>query len=300
VLTDRLADAWLAVLTCRSRRRTSASNWRAIRLPSTSTAVMVDLAQERSGPGGGQLAVGAAGLQVGQQHVQPAQGRGGFGDQVVAAVAQPPQTMVWSSSTTGRNCRWWRQPQRPSRRRPGRSCGRCWSPAAGPGRPAWPARQRPAPQRPPAAGRSRGPGRWRPPPPSAAGARRPPRPAGGSRPGCWPARAAGRAAAVGIQGGGGQRALVGVDADGDHGVAFRRGGQRRSRDGQPDFRSAHASVEPRHDGCRPQPGTLSASQPSGWQGACEPDGRHPGRYGLQTRASWPPFNKSGAWRPCPH
>jgi hypothetical protein len=32
-------------------------------------------------------------------------------------------------------------------------------------------------------------------------------------------------AAVRVQGGGGQGALVGVDADGDHGVAFRRGGQ---------------------------------------------------------------------------
>jgi hypothetical protein len=31
--------------------------------------------------------------------------------------------------------------------------------------------------------------------------------------------------AVGIQSGGGQRALVRIDADGDHGAAFRRGGQ---------------------------------------------------------------------------
>jgi hypothetical protein len=40
------------------------------------------------------------------------------------------------------------------------SCERCWSRAAGPGRPARPARPRPAHQRPPAAGRRVGPGRW--------------------------------------------------------------------------------------------------------------------------------------------
>ena len=47
-----------------------------------------DLAQQGGGPGGRQLPGGAAGLQVGQQHVQAAQGAGAFGDQVVAAVAE--------------------------------------------------------------------------------------------------------------------------------------------------------------------------------------------------------------------
>ena len=44
------------------------------------------------------------------------------------------------------------------------------------------------------------------------------------------------------------------------GLSSRRDGV---RDGQPDFRLAHASVEPRHGGCRPRSGTLSASQPGG-------------------------------------
>jgi hypothetical protein len=55
-------------------------------------------------------------------------------------------------------------------------------------------------------------------------------------------RAAVRAGGCGVEGGRGQSALAGVDADGGHGVAIRRGGKRRSPDGQPDFRRAQASV----------------------------------------------------------
>jgi hypothetical protein len=51
----------------------------------------VDPAQEGSGPGGRQLPGGPAGLEVGQQHMQPAQGPGALGDQVVAAVRQQPE-----------------------------------------------------------------------------------------------------------------------------------------------------------------------------------------------------------------
>jgi Transposase len=36
------------------------------------------------------------------------------------------------------------------------------------------------------------------------------------------------------------------------------------------------------------------TQPCGGKKLCEPDGRHPGRYGLQTHTSYLAFNKSGA------
>jgi hypothetical protein len=145
----------------------------------------------------------------------------------------------------------------------------------------------------PAAGRCRGPGHWRPPLPSAVAARWPPRPAVGLRPGWWPAGAAGRGGGCG----GSRAAAVNERLWRSMPTvitgAFRRGGEGRSHEGQPDFRWAHASVEPRPGGYRPQPGTLSASQPHRVARSCEPDGRHPGRYGLQTLASWPAFNKSG-------
>jgi hypothetical protein len=48
----------------------------------------VGLAQQGGGPGGRELTGGTAGLQVGQQHVQAAQGAGAFGHQVIAAVAE--------------------------------------------------------------------------------------------------------------------------------------------------------------------------------------------------------------------
>jgi hypothetical protein len=50
-----------------------------------------DLAQQRGGAGGAQLALGAAGVQVAQQHVEAVQGAGALGDQVVAALGQQPQ-----------------------------------------------------------------------------------------------------------------------------------------------------------------------------------------------------------------
>jgi hypothetical protein len=50
-----------------------------------------DLAQQGGGSGGRELAGCPAGLQVGQQHMQPAQGPGALGDQVVAAVRQQPE-----------------------------------------------------------------------------------------------------------------------------------------------------------------------------------------------------------------
>jgi hypothetical protein len=59
-----------------------------------------DLAQQGSGPGGRQLAGSAARVQVGQQHVQAAQGAGALGDQVVAAVAAQPQDHGGSSAAT--------------------------------------------------------------------------------------------------------------------------------------------------------------------------------------------------------
>jgi hypothetical protein len=43
-------------------------------------------AQQGGGPSSGELAGGAAGVQLSQQHVQPAQGSGAFGDQVITAV----------------------------------------------------------------------------------------------------------------------------------------------------------------------------------------------------------------------
>jgi hypothetical protein len=48
-------------------------------------------AEQRRGPLGGQVPLGAARLQVAEQDVESAQGGGGLGDQVVAAVAQQPQ-----------------------------------------------------------------------------------------------------------------------------------------------------------------------------------------------------------------
>ena len=49
------------------------------------------MAQQGSGHLGGQMAVGACGHELGQQPVQPVQGLGTRGDQVVAPVRQQPQ-----------------------------------------------------------------------------------------------------------------------------------------------------------------------------------------------------------------
>jgi hypothetical protein len=54
---------------------------------------------------------------------------------------------------------------------------------------------------------------------------------------------------------------VGIDPDGDHGY-LRVAGDGEPRDGQPDFRSDHASVEPRR-GRATAGGTLCVSQPEG-------------------------------------
>src|SRR5512133_975457 len=48
-------------------------------------------AEQRRGPLGGQVPLGAARVQVAEQDVEPAQGAGALGDQVVAAVAEQPQ-----------------------------------------------------------------------------------------------------------------------------------------------------------------------------------------------------------------
>ena len=48
----------------------------------------MDPTRQGGSPAGRELPVGAAGLQVGQQHVQPAQRPGALGDQVVAAVRE--------------------------------------------------------------------------------------------------------------------------------------------------------------------------------------------------------------------
>src|SRR5215213_1385500 len=48
-------------------------------------------AQQGGGPSSSELAGGAAGVQLSQQHVQPAQDSGAFGDQVVTAIRQQPQ-----------------------------------------------------------------------------------------------------------------------------------------------------------------------------------------------------------------
>ena len=281
--------AWLAVLTCRSRRRTSASSSRAIRLRSTSTPVIgADLAQQSSGPGGGELPVGAAGLQVGQQHVQAAQGPGAFGDQVVAAVAQQPEDhrLVLQGDRA-------QPPVVDSGRGDRAGVGQvALAGAAGAQQPG-PGRQLGRHVQDLLAGGDQQLGDAA---AQAAGAlHRPPSLRPGGRPGQQlPAGlAGGRQAqlaeqpAVGVEGGGGQRALVGVDPDGDHGWPF-VAADRRFRDGQPDFRWAHASVEPRRGGCRPQPGTLSASQPP--TGGKEPASQTAGTLdatGCRPCASWP-------------
>jgi hypothetical protein len=51
----------------------------------------VGRAQQGGGPGGRESAVGAARLQLSQQHAQPAQGPGALGVQVVATVAEQPE-----------------------------------------------------------------------------------------------------------------------------------------------------------------------------------------------------------------
>ena len=66
---------------------------------------------------------------------------------------------------------------------------------------------------------------------------------------------------AGLHGDRGQRALVGVDPAGDHGLPS-VAGDGELRDGQPDFRSDHASVEPRR-GRATASGTLCVSQPGG-------------------------------------
>src|SRR5215207_8353421 len=75
------------------------------------------------------------------------------------------------------------------------------------------------------------------------------------------------------------------------GLSSRRDGV---RDGQPDFRWAHASVEPRHGGCRPHPGTLSASQPH--RAARSLRARRPAPWTLRAAdlCVLATFNKSGA------
>jgi hypothetical protein len=221
----------------------------------------VGLAEQGSGSGGRELPGGAAGLQVSQQHMQAAQGAGALGDQVVAAVAeqpedhrlvlpgdraQPPVVDGGRSDRAGIGQVALAGAAGPQQSGPGGQLGRhihdrlpgsdqqLGDPAAQ----ATGALDRPAPLRPllgPGQQLDRG----------LVGGRQP---------------QLAEEAAMGVQGGGSQGALMGVDADGDHGVAFRRGGH-GFRDGQPDFRWAHASVEPRHGGCRPHPGTLSASQP---------------------------------------
>jgi hypothetical protein len=48
-------------------------------------------AQQGGGSSSGEFPLSAAGVQVSQQDMQPAQGPGAFGDQVVTAVAEQPQ-----------------------------------------------------------------------------------------------------------------------------------------------------------------------------------------------------------------
>src|SRR5512132_3732572 len=179
----------------------------------------VDPAQQSGGPSRSELPLGAARVQVGPQHMQPAQGPGAFGDQVVTAVGQQPSP----GGQLGRHVndllpgadQQLAMP-RPRPLAPSTAQHRCdqvaaqasswvaaWLVAASSG---WPSRRL-----------------W-----------------GRGRP---------RSASA-----------CGVDADGDHGRPF-VAADTGFRDGQPDFRWAHASVEPRHGGGRPQPGTLSASQP---------------------------------------
>src|SRR5215207_3940033 len=67
--------------------------------------------------------------------------------------------------------------------------------------------------------------------------------------------------AVGVERDGGHRPPVRVDTDGDHGRPFVAG--MVVRDGQPDFRSTHPSVEPRRGGCRPRSAGCQRTNPTG-------------------------------------
>jgi hypothetical protein len=92
VLTDRLADG----LAGRLGLPVQATHIRH-QLASDALALDInggdgtDLALQRGGSGGRELTGCPAGLQVGQQHVQPAQSASALGDQVVAAARQQPE-----------------------------------------------------------------------------------------------------------------------------------------------------------------------------------------------------------------
>ena len=136
------------------------------------------LLEDPGGLGCGDLLGDAAGDQLAQHRVQPA-------DDLVAG--RPGRGAAWprpSAPPRGHRPLTWRAGRRPQRRdrdRPGivrvvlvRVPGR---PAAAPARPAWAARPAPARRRRPAAGPADGPARRRPRPPRSAPARPPPRPA---------------------------------------------------------------------------------------------------------------------------
>ena len=79
--------AGLAVFSCRSRRRTSPTA-DGDALASIATAVLGRIWRSRAAARWPRARGPPAGLQVGQQHLQPAQDPGALGDQVVATVAE--------------------------------------------------------------------------------------------------------------------------------------------------------------------------------------------------------------------
>ena len=150
-----------------------------------------DRVQQPGGAGRDDLLRDAAGDQLAEHRVQPADDLG--------AAAGPGHGGAWTRPSApprghragprGRRASAARRP-RPTGRRWGRSCSRSRWPAAAPGRPAWAARPAPAPRPTAAAGPAGAPGRRRPRPPRSAPARPRPIPAAARPARRWRAPAA--------------------------------------------------------------------------------------------------------------
>src|SRR5215211_808437 len=241
--------AWLAVLSWRSRRCTSASSSRAIRLRSTSTTVMGRTRRSR-----------VAARVAESSRVAPPGARSA--SSTCRRLRMRVRSATRSSRATGRSRRWWRAAVATeqasarsvlrallvdsSRARAASLAGTSTtcSPAA---TRSW-AMPRPRPLAPSTAQR-----RWGQTAAQASSCRAAWAVVGTRS---WPSSRLLESSAAAVR----ERLWGSIPMVITGGLSSRRDGV---RDGQPDFRWAHASVEPRHGGCRPRSGTLSASQPGG-------------------------------------
>ena len=219
--------------------------------PAVDGGVRSDGAEQPGGRVGAEAELGAAGVQVAEQDMEPVHRSGAFGDQVVASFGEQPQV---GGVVLGRH------PVQPVvvLSDGGDRCGVGdvglarvpGAEQAGPGGERCRDVERRPRRRRRAAERSRAPDRWRLQRPTAARARPPPMLAELTRAGgAHSARShdvqlpAGRLTATAVS-----DPLWGSIPIVISCVALRVGGDEWIRDGQPDFRNGHASVEPRRGG----------------------------------------------------